>query len=136
LTEEKKFHKKNFQAQDSTSCFHKKLCKTTCLGCTKHSQAWQLSRKDSKFRSSLTKEPESKTFLEDLPMRQRPVKSPFLHLGFSSSSELEESSLKKSKLLRVGHTRDTIFWNFFFFLSPKRYFFLLSPLMVESFRLV
>jgi hypothetical protein len=41
--------------------------------------------------------------LEDLPMRQRPVKSPGLRLTFSSSSELEESSLEKSRLLRAAH---------------------------------
>jgi hypothetical protein len=46
-------------------------------------------RKLSNDRSSLTLESKSEMFLEDLPMRQRPVKSPFLHLGFSSSSELE-----------------------------------------------
>jgi hypothetical protein len=55
------------------------------------------------------------------------VKSFGLRLGFSSSSKLEESSLEKSRLLRVAHARDIIFWNFFvFFLSPKRYFFLLA----------
>jgi hypothetical protein len=46
---------------------------------------------------------------EDLPMRQRLVKSLGLHLTFSSSSELEESSLEKSKSLRVAHARDIIF---------------------------
>jgi hypothetical protein len=50
-------------------------------------------------------------------------------LGLSSSSELEELSLEKSKSLRVAHARDIIFWNFFFLLSPKWYFFLLSPLL-------
>jgi hypothetical protein len=48
-------------------------------------------------------------FLEDLPMRQRPVKSPFLDLSFSSSSELEESSLEKLKSLKVADARDMIF---------------------------
>jgi hypothetical protein len=67
-------------------------------------------------------------------MRQRPVKSPDLRLGLSSSSKLEESSLEKSRPLRVAHARDIIFYNFF--LSPKRYFFLLSPLSLESFRLL
>jgi hypothetical protein len=61
-------------------------------------------------------------FLEDLPMRQRPVKSPFLDLTFSSSSELEETSLEKSKSLGAAHAQDKIFWNFFFFLSLKQYF--------------
>jgi hypothetical protein len=65
--------------------------------------------------------------LEDLLVRQRPVKSPGLRLTFSSSSELEESSLEKSMSLRVAHAQDIIFWNFFF-LSLKRYFFLSSPL--------
>jgi hypothetical protein len=50
------------------------------------------------------------------------VKSLVLLLGLSSSSELEESSLEKSRSLRAAHARDIIFWNFF--LSPKRYFFL------------
>jgi hypothetical protein len=48
-------------------------------------------------------------FLEDLPMRQRLVNSLFLDLGFSSSSELEESSLERSKLLNVAHVQDMIF---------------------------
>jgi hypothetical protein len=39
----------------------------------------------------------------DLPIRQRPVKSPVLRLGLSSSSELEESSLEKSRSLRAAH---------------------------------
>jgi hypothetical protein len=46
---------------------------------------------------------------EDLPMRQRPVKLTVLHLGFSSSSELEEPSQEKSRLLRATHARDIIF---------------------------
>jgi hypothetical protein len=60
-------------------------------------------------------------------MRQRPVKLPVLRLGLSSSSELKESSLEKSRSLRVAHARDIIFWNFFFFFSLKRYFFLPHP---------
>jgi hypothetical protein len=54
--------------------------------------------------SSLTSELESEMCHEDLPMRQRPVKSPVLCLGFSSSSELEESSLEKSRSLSVTPT--------------------------------
>jgi hypothetical protein len=55
-----------------------------------------------------------------LPMRQRPVKSPFLDFGFSSSSKLKESSLEKLKSLRAAHAWDMIFYNFFFFfLSPN-----------------
>jgi hypothetical protein len=69
-------------------------------------------------------------------MRQRPVKSPVLRLGLSSSSELEESSLEKSRSLRAAHARDIIFWNIFFFLSLKRYIFLPSSLLLESFRLL
>jgi hypothetical protein len=72
---------------------------------------------------------------DDLPMRQRPVKWLVLRLGLSSSSELEESSLEKSRLLRAAHAQDIIFWNFFF-LSPKRYLFLPSPLSLESFWLL
>jgi hypothetical protein len=37
------------------------------------------------------------------------VKSPCLRLTFSSSSELELSSLEKSMLLRAAHARDMIF---------------------------
>jgi hypothetical protein len=52
-------------------------------------------------RSSLTSESESESemFLEDMPMRQRSVKSPFLDLVFSSSFELDESLLE----LREAH---------------------------------
>jgi hypothetical protein len=53
----------------------------------------------SKDRSSLTLKSESEMLLKDMPMRQRPVKSCCLHLTFSSSSELEKSSLEKSKSL-------------------------------------
>jgi hypothetical protein len=63
------------------------------------------------------------------------MKSPFLHLIFLSSSELEESSLKQSKSLKAAHAQNMIFWNFFFFLSLKR-FFLLSSLLLKSFWLV
>jgi hypothetical protein len=86
--------------------------------------------------SSLTSE--SKMYHEDFPMRQRQVKSAILRLGFSSSSELEESSLEKSRSLRAAHAQGIIFWNlfFFFFLSPKWYFFLPSPLLLELFQLL
>jgi hypothetical protein len=88
-------------------------------------------KRPSGDRSLLTSK--SEMCVEDLPMRQRPVKSPCLRLGFSSSSELEELSLEKSRSLRAAHARDVIFWNFFFlFLSLKRYFFLPSPLSLES----
>jgi hypothetical protein len=75
-----------------------------------------------------TDEKKQDMFLNGLPMRQRLVKSPYLQLTFSSPSELEESSVKKLKSLKVAHTQDMIFWNFFF-LSPKQFFFLLSPLL-------
>jgi hypothetical protein len=52
---------------------------------------------------------ESVMCLEDLPMRQRLMKSSFLDLGFSSSSKLEESSLEKSRSLRTAHAQDIIF---------------------------
>jgi hypothetical protein len=80
--------------------------------------------------SSLTSKSELEMCRDDLPMRQRSVKLPVLRLSLSSSSELEESSLKKSRSLRAAHAQDIIFWNFFFFfLSPKRYFFLSSSLL-------
>jgi hypothetical protein len=59
--------------------------------------------------SLLTSESESEMCHEDLPMRQRPVKSPVLRLGLSSSSELEESSLEKSRSLKAAYPRDIIF---------------------------
>jgi hypothetical protein len=49
------------------------------------------------------------TYIEDLFMRQRSVKSPCLRLTFSSSFELEESSLEKSKSLKAAHAQDMIF---------------------------
>jgi hypothetical protein len=88
--------------------------------------------------SSLTSESESEMCHDELSMRQRPVKSSVLRLGLSSSSELEESSLEKSRSLRVAHAQDIIFRNFFFFffLSLKQYFFLLSSLSLKSFCLL
>jgi hypothetical protein len=91
-----------------------------------------LKERLSRDESSLTSESELEMCREDLPMRQRLVKLPVLRLGFSSSSELEESSLEKSRSLRAAHTQDIIFWNFFF-LSLKWYFFLASPMSLESF---
>jgi hypothetical protein len=127
---EKQFQKKYFQTQDSTSYSTEKPCKATCLRCKGHlSSSTTLEERPSGDRSSLTSELESEMCLEDLPMRQRLVKSPAFFLTFSSSSELEELSLEKSKSLRAAHTQDMIFWNFFFFLSPKRCFFLSSPLL-------
>jgi hypothetical protein len=60
----------------------------------------------SKDRSSLTSESESYMFCEDPPlvMRHSPVKLHFLHLSFSSSSELEESSLEKLKAQGSTHS--------------------------------
>jgi hypothetical protein len=40
---------------------------------------------------------------EDLPMRQKLVKSFGLRFTFPSSSELEESLLEKSRSLRAAH---------------------------------
>jgi hypothetical protein len=68
---------------------------------------------------------ELELFHKDPPlvMRHQPVKSSsFLWLTFSSS-KLDESSLEKLKLLRAVHARDMIFLTFFF-LSPRRFFFL------------
>jgi hypothetical protein len=59
--------------------------------------------------SSLTPESELEMYHDDLPMRQRPVKSHVLRLGLSSSSELEESSLEKLRSLRAAHAQDIIF---------------------------
>jgi hypothetical protein len=85
--EEKKFQQKSFPVQDSTFCSHEKTCKATYLEFTKHSQAQQtLEERLLKDRSSLT--PESESFVEYLPIRHGPVKSSFLHLIFSFSSEL------------------------------------------------
>jgi hypothetical protein len=83
----------------------------------------------SRDASSLISESKSEMCRDDLPMRQRLVKSPLLCLGLSSSSEMEESSLEKLRSLRAAHAQDIIFWNFFFFLSLKQYFFLSSPLL-------
>jgi hypothetical protein len=66
-------------------------------------------RKTFGDESSLTLELKSEMCHDDLPMRQRSVKLPILRLGLSSSSELEESSLKKSRSLRAAHARDIIF---------------------------
>jgi hypothetical protein len=79
--------------------------------------------------SSLTSQSESEMCHDDLPMRQRLVKSPVLRLGLSYSSELEESSLKKSRSLRAAHAQDIIFWNFFFFFLSLKWYFLSSPLL-------
>jgi hypothetical protein len=76
-----------------------------------------LKERISRDESSLTSESESEICREDLPLRQRLVKASVLLLGFSSSSELEESSLEKSRSLGIAHAQDIIFWNFFFLLS-------------------
>jgi hypothetical protein len=46
-TGEKQFQQKSFSIQDSTFCSHRKPCKATYLGYTKHSQARQPCKKDS-----------------------------------------------------------------------------------------
>jgi hypothetical protein len=51
----------------------------------------------------------SESFYEDLHISHNPMKLYFLHLIFSSSSELEESSLEKSKSLKAAYARDMIF---------------------------
>jgi hypothetical protein len=90
------------------------------------SSSMTLKERPSGDRSSLTSE--SEMCCKDLPMRQRPVKSLGLRLTFSSSSELEESSLQKSRSLRATHTWDIIFWNFFFFFLFPKWYFLSLPL--------
>jgi hypothetical protein len=101
------------------------------------SSSMTLKERPSGDRTLLTSESELEICHEDLPMRQRSVKLPVLRLDFSSSSELEELSLEKSRSLRAVHVQNIIFWNFFFlFLSLKRYFFLPSPLSLDSFRLL
>jgi hypothetical protein len=71
------------------------------------SSSTTLEERLTKDRSSLTSESES--FGKDFPIRHSSVKSPFLHLIFSSSSELEESSLEKLKSLKAAHAQDMIF---------------------------
>jgi hypothetical protein len=68
-------------------------------------------KRPSGDESSLTSvsELESEMCRDDLPMRQRPLKPLVLRLGLSSSSELEESSLEKSRSLRAAHAQDIIF---------------------------
>jgi hypothetical protein len=132
---EKQFQQKSFPVQDSTFCSHKKTLQSNVFWL--HKAFSSLTTLEERFlndKSSLTLESELESFGEDLPIRHSPVKTPFLHLILSSSSELEESSLKKSKSLKAAHAQDMIFWNFFF-LSLKRFFFLLLPLLLESFRL-
>jgi hypothetical protein len=55
------------------------------------------------FESSLTSKSESKMCHKDLTMRQRLVKLSGLCLTFSSSSELEGSSLEKSRSVRATY---------------------------------
>jgi hypothetical protein len=108
--EEKQSQKKNSQAQDSIFCSREKPCQATCLGYKEHFLSSAIRKERlSGDESSLTSESDLEMCHDDLPMRQRPVKSPVLRLGLSSSSELEESSLEKSRSLRAAHARDIIF---------------------------
>jgi hypothetical protein len=68
-----------------------------------------LKERFSGDESSLISKLESEMCCKALPMRQRPVKSHVLCLGLSSSSELEESLLEKSRSLRTAHAWDIIF---------------------------
>jgi hypothetical protein len=132
--EEKQFQKKELLSSRFNFLFSQKTRQSILSWLQEtFSSSTTLKQRLSGDRYSLTSELESKMFLKDLPMRQRPVKSPCLCLTISSSSELEESSLEKSKSLRAAYAQDIIFWNFFFFLSPKWYFFLSSLLLLESF---
>jgi hypothetical protein len=117
---------KRVPVQDSTFfVLMKNLAKQLILVAQTFPSSTTLEERLSNNRSSLTSESES--FGEDLPIRHSPVKSHFFHLIFSYSSELEESSLEKSKSLKAAHTQDMIFWNFF--LSPKWFFFLVITLV-------
>jgi hypothetical protein len=68
-----------------------------------------LKERLSEDESSLTSELESEMCHKDLSMRKRSVKSPGLRFIFSSSYELEELSLEKSRSLRAVHSQDIIF---------------------------
>jgi hypothetical protein len=71
--------KKNFQAQDSTSCSHKKTLQSNVSWLQRaFSSSVTLKERLSRDRSSLVSKSESEMFLKDLPMRQKLVKSSFL----------------------------------------------------------
>jgi hypothetical protein len=130
-TEEKQSQKKKLSSSRFNFWFSRKTLPSN-LSWLQRAFSSSTTRKErpSGDESSLTSQSESEMCHDDLPMRQRLVKSPVLRLGLSYSSELEESSLEKSRSLRAAHAQDIIFWNFFFFfLSLKWYFFLSSPLL-------
>jgi hypothetical protein len=104
----------NFKKTPSSSRFNflfsrKTLQSNLSLLHKAFSSSTTLKERLSGDRSSLTSESESEMCHEDLPIRQSLEKSPGLPLTFSSSSELEESSLEKSRSLRVAHAWDIIF---------------------------
>jgi hypothetical protein len=107
LTGEMQFQQKEFSSSRINFFLTKTLQSNLCWLQKAFSNSTTLEEGLSKDRSSLITELES--FREDLPIRHNPVKSPLLHLIFSSSSEMEESSLKKSKSLKEAHTQDMIF---------------------------
>jgi hypothetical protein len=73
------------------------------------SSSTTLKKRHSGDESSLTSKSELEMCHEYLPMRQRPVKSSILHLDFSSSYEMEESSQEKSRSQMTAYARDIIF---------------------------
>jgi hypothetical protein len=82
------FRKRTFKFKIKLLVFTKNLAKQLILDARAFSSSMTLKEKPSGDRSSLTSESELEMFLKDLPMRQRPVKSPCLCLTFSSSYEL------------------------------------------------
>jgi hypothetical protein len=97
------FRKITFKLKIQFLVFTKNLAKQFVLITQSIIKLTTLKERLSGDESSLTSESESEMCHEDLPMGQRLVKSSGLCLTFSSSSELEESSLKKSRSLRAAH---------------------------------
>jgi hypothetical protein len=106
---EKQFRKRILQLKIQLFVFMKNLAKQLVLVAQSILKLSDSQIKTLGDRSLLTSESESEMFLKDLPLRQRPVKSACLRLTFSSSSELEESSLEKLKSLKAAHAQDMIF---------------------------
>ncbi len=103
------FRRSTFKLKIQLFVLTKNLTKQLVLVAQSILKLDKLGKRLSKDRSPLTSESES--FYEDPPliMRHNQVKLPFLHLIFSSSSELEESSLEKLKSLKAAHAQDMIF---------------------------
>jgi hypothetical protein len=100
------FRKCIFKLKIQLFVFAKNLIKQLVLVAQSIFKISDSQRKTLGDRSSLALESESEMCREYLLIRQRSVKSPSLRLTFSSSSEPEESSLEKSRSLRVAHSWD------------------------------